>query len=240
LLYSRYDHGIWAIPAGGQPVPVTTVRTGENSHNLPSLLPGGRVLLYTMRRRVFTWGNEAVIAQPLPKGQPKVLLTDAVDARYVPTGHLVFMRQGTLCAVPFDPVRLEKLGPEVPVLGDVVQALTARSANDATGAGQFAISPTGTVAWLPGPVQPLPQSRLVTVDRRGEVTPLPGDPRSYVQGSAQVSPDGRRLAVVVRTLTEQGLWIYDLTRPGPMLPLPPGGRRLIIRCGCETGRHWSS
>ena len=78
---------------------------GDGWARLPFALPGGRALLYTVRKRIWTWGDEQVVVQPLPAGQP-VLLTDAADARYLPTGHLVFLRRGTLWAVPFDLDRL--------------------------------------------------------------------------------------------------------------------------------------
>jgi serine/threonine-protein kinase len=237
--FGRGSRGIWQIPAEGQPTPVTTVGEGEVSHTLPSLLPGGRVLLYTVRKRQWSWGDEEVVAQPLPTGERKVLLKDATDARYVPTRHLVFLRRGVLYAVPFDAERLELRGAQVAVLDRVAQALTAGNDNDVTGAGQFAVSATGTLAWLSGPVVPYEQERLVTVDRRGQVTALPADTRSY-GSSVRVSPDQRRLAVTVRTLTETGLWVVDLTRPAPLLSLTtdgeasnpvwgPGGRQLVFR-----------
>jgi serine/threonine-protein kinase len=146
-----------------------------------------------------------------------------VDARYGPaTGHLVFVRRGVLYGVPFDPERLQRLGPEAPVLDGVAQALTGGNSSDATGAGQFTVAPTGTLAWLSGPVVPYPQSRLVTVDRGGHVTALPAPPRSYAP-TLRLSPDQRRLAVLVQTLTERGLWVYDLTRSAPLLPLATDG-----------------
>ena len=217
------NHGIWRFPAVGKPVRVTTLREAERSHTLPSLLPGGRVLLYTVRKRYWTWGDEAIVAQTLATGERRVLLTDAADARYVPaTGHLVFLRRGTLYAVPFDAERLQLRGREAPVLEGVVQSLTGSNYMSLTGAGQFAIAPTGTLAWLSGPVVPYPLRRLVTVDRRGQVKPLPADTRSY--GPAlRLSPDRRRLAVVVRTQTEMRLWAYELTRAAPLLPLTTEG-----------------
>jgi hypothetical protein len=106
----------------------------------------------------------------------------------------------------------------------VAQALTARSAADATGAGQFAVAATGALAWVPGSVVPYPEAILATVDRRGLVAPLAAPVRSYA-GLIQVSPDGRRLAVTVQTLTEEALWIYDLDRE-TLLPLARNGEVL--------------
>lgn len=112
LLYGRPENGIWQVAPDGRAEAVTTPLETE-THCLPSLLPGDEVLLFTVRKRVWTWGDEEVAAQVLATGKRTVLLTDAVDARYLPTGHLVFMRRGVLLAVPFDPKRLAVEGPPV-------------------------------------------------------------------------------------------------------------------------------
>ena len=83
---------IWKLPVQGAPVGLTTA--GDSfGQRMPWPLPGNRALLYTVRKRYWTWGDEEVVALPLPGGQPKILLTDAADARYLPTGHLVFLRR---------------------------------------------------------------------------------------------------------------------------------------------------
>jgi serine/threonine-protein kinase len=156
-------------------------------------MPDGRTLLYTVRKRQWSWGDEEVVAQTLATGARRGLLKDAADARYVPTGHLVFLRRGVLFAVPFDAERLEIRGTPIAVLDTVAQALTAGNTDYVTGAGQFAIAANGALAWVPGAVVPYPGARLVTVDRRGQVSPLPAPVRSYGP-AARVSPDGRRLA----------------------------------------------
>jgi Tol biopolymer transport system component len=162
-----------------------------------------------------------VVAQTLATGTRKALLKDAADARYVPPGRLVFLRRGALFAVPFDPDRLQVLGKEVPVLDAVAQALTSTTGYDVTGAGQFAIAPDGTLAWIPGSVVQYPDAALVTVDRRGEVSPLPAAVRSYAAG-VRLSPDGRRLAVTMVSLADRGLWVYDMSR-GTVTPVSLGG-----------------
>jgi len=221
VFFGRQLGPIWQIPPGGVAAAVTTVGDAELAHGLPWVLPGERVLLYTVHKREWTWGDEEIVAYTLATGERKVLLRDAADARYVPTGHLVFLRRGVLYAVPFDVERLETQGTEVPVLDAVAQALTAGDEGDTTGAGQFAVAATGTLAWLPGPVTPYEASALVMVDRNGQVSPLPAPVRSY--GPAlRVSSDGRRLAVMIQTLTEAGLWLYDLGR-GTLTPLTGDG-----------------
>jgi hypothetical protein len=171
----------------------------------PCPLPGGHALLYTVKRFPWTWGNEEVVAQSLVTGARKVLLRDAADARYVPTGNLVFLRRGALFAVPFDAERLEVRGAEVLLIDTVTQALVAGFSKDVTGAGQVAISSNGTLAWVPGLVPSYPDALLVKVDRRGRVSPLPAPVRSYgvlciPVRCHDIAPDGRHFyAIQTRT-----------------------------------------
>jgi serine/threonine-protein kinase len=205
-----------ALPEGGL-VTLTQPQPGEMRHVLPWPLPGQDRWLYTVRKRGISWGDEQVVAHDLVAGVRKVLLEDGADARYVPTGHLVFLRRGVLFAVAFDVDRLDLRGTAVPVLDGVAQALTGRGAPDVTGAGQLAIASTGTLAWVPGVVGAAVQQGLVTVDRQGRVTPLATPVRSYDMG-LRVSPDGTRLALTAKTLEEVGLWTYDLDR-GTSMPV---------------------
>ena len=226
LFFGRGDGGsIWMIPADGAPAAATTVGEAEVAHILPWPMPDGRTLLYTVRKRQWSWGDEEVVARTLATGTRKVLLKDAVDARYVPTGHLVFLRRGVLFAVPFDAERLEIRGTPIAVLDGVAQALTAGNSDYVTGAGQFAIAANGALAWVSGPVVPYPDATLVTVDRRGQVSPLPATVRSYGP-AARVSPDGRRLAVMIRTLTDAAVSLYDVDR-GTTTLLAGGGEAWI-------------
>ena len=68
----------------------------------------------------------------------------AYYGRYVPSGHLIYMQQGTLFAVRFDLDRLETIGQAVPALEGV-------GANPAvTGGAQLAVSSEGTLVYVPG------------------------------------------------------------------------------------------
>jgi len=226
LFIGRGNGGaIWMVPAEGAPGPATKVAKGEMAHTLPWPMPDGETLLYTVRKRQWSWGDEEVVAQTLATGARKVLLKDAVDARYMPPGHLVFLRRGVLFAVPFDAGRLEVRGTPTAVLNAVAQALTAGDSDHVTGAGQFSIAPNGSLAWLPGPVVPYPDAALVMVDRRGRIFPLQAPVRSYGT-AARLSPDGRRLAVMIRSLTDVGVRLYDVTR-GTTSVLAGGGEAWI-------------
>ncbi len=121
--------------------------------------------------------------------------------RYLPSGHLVYVSQGTLLAVPFDVDRLEVHGTPVPVLDQV-------SYSPADGSAQFAFSHTGTLLY---------RSRggggLLTVawlDGNGKTQPLLAKPGFY--GRPSLSPDGQRLALEVSDGSGTALWVYDWPR----------------------------
>ena len=94
---------------------------------LPELVDNDRVLLYTARRSGAVWGDEEVVAQVLATNERTVILRKATDARYLPTGHLVFMRQGVLWAVRFDPSRRAVQGEPVALHEGIAQALVGDS-----------------------------------------------------------------------------------------------------------------
>jgi eukaryotic-like serine/threonine-protein kinase len=149
---------------------------------------------------------------PLASGaEPRVLLRNAADARYLPTGHLLFIRQGTLFVVPFDARALEVRGDPVAVLKDVAQTTSAWDSDDLTLAGQFSVSPQGTLAYVSGPLPAYPDRELVSVDRGGRITPI-GAPVKGYRNHLDLSPDGTKIAVSVQSPAEVQVYIYDLGR----------------------------
>ena len=228
---------ILLVTPGSPPKPVTLLKQGEMAHILPQWLPGGSVFLYTAKKRFWTWSGDEVFAQNLAGGAPKKILDDAVDARYVP-GHLVFLRLGQLRAVRFDPARLEVHGESVGLLDNVAQALANVNAVDDTGAGQFGVAPTGGLAYLENTQVPWPDdARIVTVDRRGVVTPLPTPPKSFAM-NVRIDPDGRRIAAVVQELRERSVWVFDLLDRGKFITkLGTGGEVGSNRVWTPDGKH---
>jgi Tol biopolymer transport system component len=201
----------WVPAEGGSPREITTVdRKREVGHRLPSVLPGGRELLFTTMP--FLWGVKARIeAVSLETGERKVVVEDGADARYLPTGHLVFLRQGVLMAAPLDLSRLELTAPPVPVLEGVSQALNWGSDDLNSGAGQFTVSDSGLLAYAPGGIVEDTPIELLLVDESGRAELLPGFDRPLVSPQLDFSPDGRQLA-----FTEQHrsglLWLFDVER----------------------------
>ena len=143
--------GLSWIPAdGGDPSPLTQVDPArEVGHRLPWVLPGGKALLFTAMAHAF--GVRArVETLTLASGARKTLFEDAADGRYLPTGHLVFVRRGVLMAAPFEVDRLELSGPAVPVFEGVDQALNTGLTNANSGSAQFAVSLSGLLTYASG------------------------------------------------------------------------------------------
>jgi hypothetical protein len=165
------------------------------------MLPDGQRVLFTVATDRPDVSQVAVL--DLETGQRKTLIQGGSDARYVGSGHLVYVAGGTLRAVRLDPVTLEVLGDPVPVVDQVM--------TPPGGPGNFAVSKSGTLIHVLGgaEAQIWPSRSLVWVDRQGREEPIPAPPRAYA--SPRLSPDGTRIAVEVRA-GEPAIWIWDLRR----------------------------
>ena len=193
--------GLSLVPAtGGTPEVLTSVESekGEISHRWPQFLPGGRAVLFTMGT-TGRWDDALIVVQSLETGDRRVLVEGGTYARYAPTGHLVYAREGRMMAVPFDLARLEVTGNPVPVVEGVVL-------HQSNGASNFSFSDRGWLAFIPGGA--IQRFRtLLWVDPRGTVQPLTLPPDTY--GHPRLSPDGRRLAVWMTA--DPDIWIYDFS-----------------------------
>ena len=111
--------------AGGSARELTTLNAerGEVSHRLPHVLPGGDAVLFTVTHNRFPrWDEAQIWLYSRSTGASKLLVDGGADARYVSSGHLLYVREGALLAVPFDLKRLEVTGGPVGVVPDVMQA----------------------------------------------------------------------------------------------------------------------
>src|SRR5438874_9610252 len=80
---------------------------------------------------------------------------------YAPAGHLLFMKMGTLMAVPFDVRTLQVTGDPAALIQGVMQAVNAPNSDDETGAEQFTLSNSGTLVYVTGGTHPNKESSLV-------------------------------------------------------------------------------
>ena len=198
----RADTPVFRIPAaGGTPEPITSLGPNEATHRNPSILPGGKALLYTAHSSTSGFDAATIMVKPLPNGAPRAVV-GGYQARYVRTGHLVFMREGALYAVPFDVKGLKTTGQPVPVVEGI-------SASTLTGAAQVDVASDGTLVYVTGQ-EAAPEGPILWLNKNGTTTPLRGAP--VITLSLQFSPDGRRLALDRYDGRQWDVCTYDWTR----------------------------
>jgi serine/threonine-protein kinase len=183
----------------------------EVAHMSPHVLPGGRWLMYTVLPGDFGWQQARVVAQAIGTAERKVVVEGATDARYLPTGHLLYMRLGNLMAAPFDPERAAVTGSEVGVIEGVLQSVNRGAINIDTGAGQYAVSATGTLAYVAGRLMPDYEGVLTWMSRDGREAVVPVPPPARPFFAPRLSPDGRHVAVSTFGLDDHSIFRYDLT-----------------------------
>ncbi len=207
---------------------------GEFGHLWPEILPEEKGVLYTV------WGGDSftdyrtmIKWQDIDK--PQELIPNSSFARYVPTGHIVFLRGASLWAVEFD---IDHPGPKV-IRGEP-QILLEGLELGATmyGGAQFAFSrDDGTLFYVSG-TSPLGlvKGELFWVDREGNPESV-GAPRAYYDewSRPQLSPDGTKLALSVADKTN--LLVYDVTRGGDFSLLTTMKGRQCGPVWETTGNH---
>jgi len=203
--------------AGGTPQPFTTPDASKNevTHRWPEILPGGKAVLFLIGEPKDMGSAEMKIAvERLDTHERKILPMVGSFPRYSPSGHLLFVRGARVFGVPFDLKRLEVTGAPTPVL-DGALTLTGNS-----GAAGFAVSPNGSVVYIPGSAI-VTDGVLTWVDRENHTRALGAPARAYY--SPRISPDGQRVAVTIASETEYDVWVYNLP-DGPLTRLTFDGR----------------
>jgi serine/threonine protein kinase/Tol biopolymer transport system component len=194
--------------SGGAPETVAALANGETSLNSPQILPGGKAVLFS----AFTPpdSDAATIEVMTLADRHRKTVSRGTSPRYLATsngtGHLVYLNKASLFAIPFDLDKLETRGTALPILDDVAY-------NPTFGRAELAVSGApsghGTLVYRKGGGD----ARLLTVawlDGAGKTQPLLAKPGVY--GRPNLSPDGRRLALVVTDGSGADIWVYDWQR----------------------------
>ena len=221
---------IWRVPASGgaavaliKPADVKSSQVGW-----PAFLPDGKHFLFLaiapkVTDSMYRIGSlDAKDTQPFAPAQSQIT--------YVDPGYLLFLRDRTLVAQPFDAKALKATGEPIPLAEQV--------GTDSVGLARFSVSREGTLAYRTGEMT----DRLVWVDRSGKELETEGDPSRY--GDPHLSPDGRRLAfdVVDARTGKSDIWVRDLNRnvssrfsfsPGDAAvpTFSPDGSRIVYAVG---------
>jgi len=167
---------------------------GETEFAWPFFLPDGHTFLYRVRG-----ANPGVYLGSLDSDLRRRLVASDSNAKYA-DDHLLFMRQTTLMAQPFDASRLQLSGDAVPIAEGVSVA--------GTETGAFSTSNNGVLVYETGAASNV--SRLQWVDRGGRPLGSLGDAADY--GDVELSPDGKRVAVSAVFGANRDIWMYDVMR----------------------------
>ncbi len=189
---------LWQLPASGGKASPATAHVGSQRH--PWFLPDGRHFIFSGNGPEN--GIPVLVGSLDEPGKPaKLLVPEAGSPAIYAQGHLLYLRDDTLVAQPFNPQRLETTGDPIQ-LADRVPTYTSGSRIHAT-----AVTPHGLLLHQGGGAPG--RSRLVWKDRQGKALTTFGEVAGEIRGIA-LSPDSKRVAVHIRDRSDnEDLWIYD-------------------------------
>jgi Tol biopolymer transport system component len=213
-----FGKGLLRIPAGGgAPETIAGLGMGENAFALPQILPGGKAVLFSAVTSLDVDQNTIEVLT-LADRHRKIVARGGQSPRYLATssrvGHLVYVNKATLFAIPFDLARLETRGTAVPVVDDVAHQAQLNI-------GEFDVSRTGTLVYRRDSGTASGMMTLRWVDATGKSELLLARPGHYQ--SPSLSPDGKRVALLVAVGGSVDVWVYDPLRDA-MTRLTFGGK----------------
>ncbi len=219
--------------AGGAATPVTKLDEARKdaNHRWPVFLPDGRHFLYNVRTADRTEAQgESLYVGSLDGKVNKKLLPANFMVQYS-SGHILFVRESTLMAQPFDAKRLELAGDAFPIAEQI-------STNAGFGFAALSASDNGVLAYRTGGGQV--GSKLVWFDRQGKELGVLGDQALYI--NPKISANGQKVAVDISDpkIGPPDVWVYDVVRKlrtrltfdpqADMVPVwSPDGTRVLFR-----------
>jgi serine/threonine-protein kinase len=187
-----------------------------SGHSWPDLFAGGTKALVTIiGSEDKSYDEASVVAIDLASGEQRVVVEGATHGRYLPTGHLIFLRRGSIFAAPFDTDTMGLSASPVRVLSGVLS-------DPSSGVGHFAVSPTGTLVYAAGGSLSTQARRPVWVGRSGREQPIDIEPRAIF--NPRVSPDGSLIAMSIEAASDD-IWVLETERPA-FRRLTFGGRNM--------------
>lgn len=219
IIYVNPGTGIFRVSANGAaPERLVAFRDMDGISQGPALLPDGDTLLFTLTGlsgQTNVWDTGQIVRQSLRTGERKVMIQGGSNPTYLSTGHLLYTVEGTLMAAPFDLAAREVTGPGVPVIQGI-----RRAAPSAGAEGQFHVSRSGTLAYIPGPPRAGEETVFVyQPDGPSEQLKLPRGTYAY----PRASPDGKWLAMGRQEGSQWQIAVYDMAGTAAVRRLTFGG-----------------
>src|SRR5437879_3119653 len=145
---------------------VLDTASGEFDHTWPDVLPNGKGVLFTIRFSAKTGAKDrtsyAIAVADIPSGKHRVIVDDAMYARYASSGHLLYVTANkTLMVVPFDQNSMKVVGEPTALSEGMRLGLLGGSAD-------LAVSATGTLVYATGAGQGKQELVWVTRDGRAQ------------------------------------------------------------------------
>jgi eukaryotic-like serine/threonine-protein kinase len=168
----------------------------ETSVGWPEFLPDGKHFLYLLT------GDKpeesAYWIGSIDSNERKMLAPAQTLVTYAPPGYLLFVRDRTLVAQPFDAKALKTTGEPIP--------LAEQIGTDNVGLARFSVSRNGVLAYRTGETG----GRLLWRDRNGRELEVLGDPGNY--GNPRLSGDRLAFNLSDARNGKGDVWIRDLVR----------------------------
>ncbi|MEE2875165.1 MAG: hypothetical protein VYD09_01375 [Chloroflexota bacterium] len=173
----------------------------------PQLLPNGTHMLVTAAdspNGTATTGRIQLIN--LQSLERETLIETAFNGRFAESGHIVFSRDASVWAVPFDLAELDLAGEQAPVLLGV-------ETDQRRGVANYAFSEDGRLVYLRGSSLNLQSGALLLTRFARDGNLIPADIEAQQFGHIALSPNERQVALTLyENSATSDIWVWDLNR----------------------------
>ncbi|HWW16828.1 MAG TPA: protein kinase [Candidatus Dormibacteraeota bacterium] len=217
--------GLYRVPAsGGTPTKISDIdkSLGQSGLRWPVFLPDGKHFLYLAANFTGQKGGNIIYVGALDSKEKHFVVESTANAAYAAPGYLLFYRDKTLYAQPFDLKRFALTGEATVILPDVQFLPQVKRA-------VFAVSDQGLLLAQSGSEAAL--SQLTWFDRKGNTVGAVGKPEVY--GNVFLAPNGRSVAIDKTDMSSLNIdvWTYELQSYS--------AKRLTFDPGIDSVPVWS-